>query len=130
MPLDASSEHQRRHRLNRGGDRQLNRALHVIALARIHHADVLSLVLGSHGTYASVEKGPTVVREMNPRWAENALSAHHTNADAPRVNRAMVLRRRLSCCTRQGSRRPMRWPGLPGTWIRRRAPTFWSGLGC
>jgi transposase len=36
-PLDASSGHQRRHRLNRGGDRQLNRALHVIALARIHH---------------------------------------------------------------------------------------------
>ncbi|MGH2799314.1 MAG: transposase [Thermoleophilaceae bacterium] len=36
-PLDASSGHQRRHRLNRGGDRQLNWALHVIALARIHH---------------------------------------------------------------------------------------------
>jgi len=36
-PLDASSGQQRRHRLNRGGDRQLNWALHVIALARIHH---------------------------------------------------------------------------------------------
>ncbi len=36
-PLEASSGQQRRHRLNRGGDRQLNRALHVIALARIHH---------------------------------------------------------------------------------------------
>jgi transposase len=36
-PLDASSGQQRRHRLNRGGDRQLTRALHVIALARIHH---------------------------------------------------------------------------------------------
>jgi transposase len=36
-PLDASSGQQRRHRLNRGGDRQLNRALHMIALARIHH---------------------------------------------------------------------------------------------
>jgi transposase len=36
-PLDASSGQQRRHRLNRGGDRQLNRALHLIALARIHH---------------------------------------------------------------------------------------------
>src|SRR5207253_1774278 len=33
---DASSGLQRRHRLNRGGDRQLNCALHVIALARIH----------------------------------------------------------------------------------------------
>jgi transposase len=34
-PLDASSGRQQRHRLNRGGDRQLNRALHVIALTRL-----------------------------------------------------------------------------------------------
>jgi transposase len=34
-PLDASSGHQQRHRLNRGGDRQLNRALHTIARSRI-----------------------------------------------------------------------------------------------
>ncbi|HEV8450339.1 MAG TPA: IS110 family transposase [Gaiellales bacterium] len=36
-PLDASSGQQQRHRLNRGGDRQLNWALHVIALQRVHH---------------------------------------------------------------------------------------------
>lgn len=36
-PLDASSGLQQRHRLNRGGDRQLNRALHVIALSRKQH---------------------------------------------------------------------------------------------
>jgi transposase len=35
-PVDASSGRQHRHRLNRGGDRQLNRALHVIALVRHH----------------------------------------------------------------------------------------------
>ncbi|HET7857456.1 MAG TPA: IS110 family transposase [Gaiellaceae bacterium] len=33
-PVDASSGRQRRHRLHRGGDRQLNSALHVIALNR------------------------------------------------------------------------------------------------
>jgi transposase len=38
-PLEASSGKQRRHRLNRGGDRQLNWALHVIALQRVHHHD-------------------------------------------------------------------------------------------
>jgi transposase len=39
-PVDASSGKQRRHRLNRGGDRQLNWALHLVALARIrHHAE-------------------------------------------------------------------------------------------
>ena len=36
-PVDASSGKQQRHRLNRGGDRQLNWALHVIALHRIRH---------------------------------------------------------------------------------------------
>jgi transposase len=36
-PVDASSGKQRRHRLNRGGDRQLNWALHVITLQRIRH---------------------------------------------------------------------------------------------
>jgi transposase len=36
-PVDASSGKQRRHRLNRGGDRQLNWALHVVALARVRH---------------------------------------------------------------------------------------------
>jgi transposase len=36
-PVEASSGRTRRHRLNRGGDRQLNWALHVIALQRIRH---------------------------------------------------------------------------------------------
>jgi transposase len=36
-PVDASSGRQHRHRLNRGGDRQLNRALHVIALNRTRY---------------------------------------------------------------------------------------------
>jgi transposase len=36
-PVDASSGRQQRHRLNRGGDRQLNRALHTIAVSRIRH---------------------------------------------------------------------------------------------
>lgn len=36
-PIDASSGKHQRHRLNRGGDRQLNWALHVIALQRVHH---------------------------------------------------------------------------------------------
>jgi transposase len=36
-PIPASSGQITRHRLNRGGDRQLNRALHVIVLARLRH---------------------------------------------------------------------------------------------
>jgi transposase len=36
-PIPASSGQLIRHRLNRGGDRQLNRALHTIALSRLNH---------------------------------------------------------------------------------------------
>jgi transposase len=36
-PLDASSGRHQHHRLNRGGDRQLNNALHVIALCRLRN---------------------------------------------------------------------------------------------
>jgi transposase len=34
-PIEASSGKNLRHRLNNGGDRQLNRALHIIAINRI-----------------------------------------------------------------------------------------------
>ncbi len=34
-PLEASSGQRRRHRLNRGGDRDLNRALHTVAITRL-----------------------------------------------------------------------------------------------
>jgi transposase len=36
-PIPASSGQTKRHRLSRGGDRQLNRALHTIVLHRRHH---------------------------------------------------------------------------------------------
>ncbi len=39
-PIPASSGLTTRHRLNRGGDRQLNRALHVVAITRLRHDPV------------------------------------------------------------------------------------------
>jgi transposase len=41
-PVEASSGSKRRHRLNRGGDRQPNWALHLIALQRIRHHEQTS----------------------------------------------------------------------------------------
>lgn len=44
-PLEASSGATKRHRLNRGGNRQLNYALHMMARARLrHHADTKAYV--------------------------------------------------------------------------------------
>src|SRR4029450_3430311 len=39
-PIPASSGQTVRHRLNRSGDRQLNRALHTVALTRLRHDPV------------------------------------------------------------------------------------------
>jgi transposase len=36
-PIKCSSGQHQQHRLNRGGDRQLNHALHIIAITRAHH---------------------------------------------------------------------------------------------
>ena len=45
-PIPASSGQTVRHRLNRGGDRQLNRALHTVALSRLqHHAPTKAYAL-------------------------------------------------------------------------------------
>jgi transposase len=45
-PIQASSGRVQRHRLNRGGDRQLNRALHTITLSRLaHHAETRAYAL-------------------------------------------------------------------------------------
>jgi transposase len=44
-PIPASSGQVVRHRLNRGGDRQLNRALHTVALSRaMHHAETKAYI--------------------------------------------------------------------------------------
>jgi len=68
-PVDASSGRQQRHRLNRGGDRQLNRALHVIALARVrHHPETAAY----HARLLTSGKTPREAR----RCIKRALARH------------------------------------------------------
>jgi transposase len=68
-PVDASSGKQQRHRLNRGGDRQLNWALHVIALQRIRHHDQTSAY------YQRLLAAGKTTREAR-RCVERALARH------------------------------------------------------
>jgi len=68
-PVEASSGRQRRHRLNRGGDRQLNRALHVIALARIRHHGQTA------GYYRRLRDSGKSAREAR-RCVKRALARH------------------------------------------------------
>ena len=46
--MSASSGRTRYHRLNRGGDRQANRALHMIILNRLRHHPPTRAYLASH----------------------------------------------------------------------------------
>jgi transposase len=68
-PVEASSGKQRRHRLNRGGDRQLNRALHVIALSRIRHHEQ------TRGYYERLIQTGKTSREAR-RCVKRALARH------------------------------------------------------
>jgi transposase len=78
-PVDASSGMQRRHRLNRGGDRQLNWALHVIALARIRHHTETSAYYGRLLTNGKTNKEarrcvkPALARHFYRRLREMSM---------------------------------------------------------
>jgi transposase len=64
-PIPASSGHTTRHRLSRGGDRQLNRALHTIVISRMrYHPE----------TQAYVERRTT--EGKNPREIRRCLKRH------------------------------------------------------
>jgi transposase len=71
-PLDASSGKRQRHRLNRGGDRQLNWALHVIALQRVHHH------AQTRGYYQSLLARGKTPKEAK-RCVKRALPRHFYN---------------------------------------------------
>jgi transposase len=71
-PVEASSGHTTRHRLNRGGDRQLNRALHIISLNRIrHHPETAAY-------YARLRDRGKTPREAR-RIIKRALARHFHN---------------------------------------------------
>jgi transposase len=78
-PVDASSGKQRRHRLNRGGDRQLNWALHVVTLQRIRHHPETSAY------YQRLLAAGKTAREAR-RCVKRALARHfiHRSGEIPR----------------------------------------------
>src|SRR5207342_784858 len=77
-PVEASSGKQQRHRLNRGGDRQLNWALHVIALQRIHHhTETAAYYQRLLAAGKPLEKHAAASNEPSPD-ASTIASANHT----------------------------------------------------
>ena len=82
-PVDASSGKQQRHCLNRGGDRQLNWALHVIALQRIHHDTPRPQPTTSAYSPPENHSRSTPLRQTSPRppLLPSTLPTTHTRLD-------------------------------------------------
>jgi transposase len=73
-PVDACSGRQQRHRLNRGGDRQLNRALHVIALSRARqHAETSAYYQRLLATGKTSREARRCVKRMLARYFHRKL---------------------------------------------------------
>jgi len=81
-PLPASSGRVTRHRLNRGGDRQLNRALHIITIHRLRHDPCTR-------DYANRRQAAGSTDRETRRCLKNYLARHlwrvmeHHHPDAP-----------------------------------------------
>jgi transposase len=56
-PIPCSSGQRDRHRLDRGGDRQLNHALHIIAITRAHHDPATKAYLARKEAEGKTKKG-------------------------------------------------------------------------
>ena len=73
-PVQASSGLKQRHRLNRGGDRQLNRALHVIALNRVRwHAQTAAYNQKLIASGKSPREARRCVKRMLARYFHRRL---------------------------------------------------------
>ena len=80
-PVEASSGRQRRHRLNRGGDRQLNRALHVIALSRVrHHGETAAYYQRLVASGKTTREARRCVKRMLARYFHRKLCSLPTVA--------------------------------------------------
>jgi transposase len=83
-PVDASSGRQHRHRLNRGGDRQLNRALHVISLARVrHHAQTAGYYRRLLDSGKSPREARRCVKRALARYFYRRLCEQHQLRETP-----------------------------------------------
>lgn len=81
-PIPASSGNTVRHRLNRGGDRRLNRALHVIAVSRMqHHAETKAYVEKHLTEGRSKREIRRCLKRFIGRHLYRTLNALHHNAN-------------------------------------------------
>ncbi|GAU71672.1 putative transposase [Streptomyces sp. NBRC 110611] len=82
-PIPASSGNTVRHRLNRGGDRRLNRALHMATVSRmIHDPDTRAYVERRRAEGRTNKE----IRRSLKRYLARQIYRHLNNADSPHVS--------------------------------------------
>jgi transposase len=75
-PLEASSGATKRHRLNRGGNRQLNYALHMMARARLRHDDDTKAYVARRRLEGKSDKEATRCLSVTSRtWSSGSSSS-------------------------------------------------------
>lgn len=80
-PIPASSGNTSRHRLNRGGDRRLNRALHMAVVVRmIHHPETRAYVEKRRAEGRSTKEIRRCLKRYLSRQLYRALNELHTDA--------------------------------------------------
>ena len=79
-PIPASSGNTVRHRLNRGGDRRLNRALHMATLTRMIHDPTTRAYVERRRTQGRTDKE---IRRCLKRYLARQIFRHLTNAYNP-----------------------------------------------
>ena len=79
-PIPASSGNTKRHRLHRGGDRQLNHAIHIIALSRARTDPATRAYLDRRHAEGKTKKGSTALPQTPPRAPHMATALRHPNA--------------------------------------------------
>ena len=86
-PLEASSGQRTRHRLNRGGDRDLNRALHVIAITRLRcHAESRAYETKRTAQGKTRQTSAAPSNAHSPAGSTDAFKRRH---DRPKQSRPM-----------------------------------------
>jgi transposase len=97
-PIPCSSGKHTQHRLNRGGDRQLNHALHIVAITRANHDPATKAYLARKEAEGKTNKGALrclkrhLARRFHYLLSLPAESAHLDQSNGPAIHTAPTRR--------------------------------------
>jgi transposase len=99
-PIKRSSGQCNQHRLNRGGDRQLNRALHIIAISRAQHDPQTRAYLARNRAEGKTTKGALRCLKRHLARRFHHLLALPTNPPQPEPDQTLRATPALTPCAR------------------------------